>query len=73
MSKFVHLHVHSEYSMADGMVRIKPLMQHSHEMGLPAVAVTDLNNLFAAIKTYQTALANGVKPILGAEILLSQG
>ncbi|MCH9689924.1 MAG: DNA polymerase III subunit alpha [Gammaproteobacteria bacterium] len=67
-SRFVHLRVHTEYSLVDGMVRIKPLMQAVSERGMDAVAVTDFCNLFAALKTFQAALNAGVKPILGADL-----
>ncbi len=70
MTKFIHLHVHSEYSIVNGIVRIKPLMQHCRQMRSPAVAVTDLCNFFSGIKSYTTAIANGIKPILGAELPL---
>ncbi len=65
---FVHLHVHTEYSLDDGLVRIEPLMQRVSELGMPAVALTDRNNLFAAVKFYRAAWAHGIKPILGADI-----
>ncbi len=65
---FVHLRVHSEYSMIDGLVRIKPLMQILPERGMNAVAVTDYCNLFAAVKSFKSALAQGIKPIIGADI-----
>ena len=67
---FVHLHVHSEYSMVDGIVRIKPLIKACVEQQLPAVAVTDCCNLFAAVKFYCAAYAAGVKPLLGADLTL---
>lgn len=68
MSQFVHLNVHSEYSMVDGIVRIKPLMEALKSEQIPAVAITDLNNLFAAVKLYKAALSKGIKPIFGAEM-----
>lgn len=64
---FVHLHVHSEYSLADGIVRVGDLVRASVEQGAPAVAVTDLANLFAAVKFYQAATRAGVKPLIGAD------
>ena len=54
---FVHLHVHSEYSLVDGLVRIKPLVKAAADAGMPAVALTDQCNLFALVKFYQAALA----------------
>ncbi len=67
-SRFVHLRVHTEFSLVDGIVRIKPLMQAVVERGMNAVAVTDFCNLFAVVKTFQAALSAGVKPILGADL-----
>ena len=62
---FVHLHLHSEYSLVDSIVRIKPLVQQLVANGMQACAITDFCNLFAVIKFYKTALANGIKPIIG--------
>ena len=67
---FVHLHLHTEYSMVDGTVRIKPLVEKAREMGMPAIAVTDQHNLFALVKFYRAAEAAGIKPIVGADVLL---
>ncbi len=67
---FVHLRLHSEYSLSDGIVRIKPLIQQIAEMGMPAVAMTDLSNLFALVKFYRAASSAGIKPIVGSDILL---
>ena len=64
---FVHLHVHSEYSLADGILRVKDLVAATAAQGAPAVAVTDLANLFAAVKFYRAATAAGIKPVLGAD------
>ena len=65
---FVHLHVHSEFSLVDSTVRIPQLMQRCAEDGMPAVALTDQNNLFAMVKFYTKAIAAGVKPIIGADL-----
>ncbi|MCK9368078.1 MAG: DNA polymerase III subunit alpha [Metallibacterium scheffleri] len=81
---FVHLHVHSEYALTDSIIRIpdKPeygdpataprpnLISHARRLGLPALALTDDSNLFALIKFYKAALANGIKPIAGCDIWL---
>ncbi len=67
---FVHLHLHTEYSLADSVVRIKPLMGAIAGSGMPAVAMTDQNNMFALVKFYRAALAEGVKPIIGVDALL---
>ena len=67
---FVHLHLHSEFSLADGILKVKKLVQQVAAEGMPAVALTDINNMFALVKFYETCLSNGVKPVLGAELLL---
>ncbi|MBK5930152.1 DNA polymerase III subunit alpha [Halochromatium salexigens] len=66
--RFVHLHLHSEYSLIDGLVRIKPLAKTVVAAGMPAVAVTDHTNLFCLVRFYKAALAAGVKPIIGSEL-----
>ncbi|NNC76878.1 MAG: PHP domain-containing protein, partial [Woeseiaceae bacterium] len=68
---FVHLHVHSEFSLVDSTVRIPDLMSRCAEFGMPAVALTDQNNLFGMVKFYKKALATGVKPIIGADVLVA--
>ena len=67
---FVHLRLHSEYSLVDGLIRIKPLAAKVAELGMPAVALTDFNNFFGLIKFYKACQANGIKPILGADMLV---
>jgi len=67
---FVHLHLHTEFSMVDGTVRIKQLVERARELGMPAIAVTDQHNLFALVKFYRAAEAAGIKPIIGADVLL---
>jgi len=64
---FVHLHVHSEYSLVDGTLRIKKLLPAVRDRGMPAVALTDHGNLFALVKFYKAAMNAGVKPIIGAD------
>ncbi|CDZ78904.1 DNA polymerase III subunit alpha [Legionella massiliensis] len=66
--RFTHLRVHTEFSMVDGLVRIKPLMKSLAEKGMNAVAVTDFCNLFAAVKVFKTAIDLGIKPIIGADL-----
>ena len=68
--QFVHLHLHSEYSLSDGIIRIEDLVQLSSEYNFPAVALTDLSNLFGLIKFYRLAREKGVKPIVGCELQL---
>jgi DNA polymerase-3 subunit alpha len=65
---FVHLRLHSEYSLSDGMVRIKPLAAACAEMQMPAVAMTDINNVFGLIKFYNAANSRGIKPLVAADV-----
>jgi len=67
---FVHLHLHTEYSIVDGTVRIPALMDQCVQHGMPAVALTDQGNLFGLIKFYRLALASGIKPIIGVDLKL---
>ncbi|KKM88238.1 hypothetical protein LCGC14_1260740, partial [marine sediment metagenome] len=67
---FVHLHLHTDYSLVDGLVRIKPLVKKVAEAEMPAIAITDHHNLFAAVKLFNAAMQAGVKPILGADLRL---
>ncbi|GAB4509657.1 MAG: DNA polymerase III subunit alpha [Sulfuricaulis sp.] len=67
---FVHLRVHTEFSLADGIVRTDDLVKAAARHGMPAVAITDLANLFGVVKFYQAACAAGVKPIVGADAWL---
>ena len=68
---FVHLHLHTEYSLLDGAVRIKDLMARAKDFGMPAVAMTDHGNMFGAIDFYQAAKKNDIKPIIGCEIYVT--
>ena len=70
---FVHLHVHSEYSMLDGAARIGPMIQEAKRLEMPAIAVTDHGNTFAAFEFYKTAKAEGIKPIIGIEAYVTPG
>jgi DNA polymerase-3 subunit alpha len=70
---FVHLHLHTDYSLLDGACRIPDLVNEAARRGMPAVAVTDHGNLFAAAKFYQEATTRGVKPILGCEMYVARG
>ncbi len=65
---FVHLHVHTEYSMVDSTVRIPELLTRCKEQQMPAVALTDQNNLFGLVKFYRKAIATGVKPVIGLDL-----
>jgi DNA polymerase III subunit alpha len=68
---FVHLHVHTEFSLLDGMIRTSDLAARAAALGMPAVAMTDHGNLFGAVEFYQNCRKAGVKPILGCEIYLA--
>ncbi|MCC7387930.1 MAG: DNA polymerase III subunit alpha [Phycisphaerales bacterium] len=70
---FIHLHLHSEYSLLDGGNRIDRLVQRVKELGMPAVALTDHGNLFGAVAFYETCHKHGVKPILGVEAYVAPG
>jgi DNA polymerase-3 subunit alpha len=70
---FVHLHLHTEYSLLDGAVRTKDLMKRAVEYGMPAVAMTDHGNLFGAVEFFQNAEKAGIKPIIGCEIYVAPG
>jgi DNA polymerase-3 subunit alpha len=65
---FVHLRVHSEYSLVNGVVRIKPLVKAVAAGGMGAVAITDQSNLFAMVKFYKAAMGAGIKPIIGCDV-----
>ena len=67
---FVHLHVHSDYSLLDGCCRIDRLMDRATELGMTAVALTDHGNLYGAIEFYNQAKAKGIKPLIGCELYL---
>ena len=67
---FIHLRVHTEFSLVDGLVRVKPLMTTLAADKMPAVALTDQSNLFAMVKFTRAALASGIKPIIGVDALV---
>ena len=68
--KFIHLRLHSEFSLVDGIVKIKPLVKRLSDLGMPAAALTDHVNLFALVKFYKAAMSQGIKPIAGADVLI---
>src|SRR5260221_4503107 len=68
---FVHLHLHTQYSLLDGANKIKNLMPQVQSYGMSAVAMTDHGNMFGAIEFYRTAAQHGVKPIIGCEMYLA--
>ena len=67
-SRFIHLRLHSEYSLLEGAVRLKKLPNHCIDVGMPAVALTDTNNMFAALEFSVAAAGAGVQPIIGCQI-----
>ena len=67
---FVHLHLHTDYSLADGCIKVKPLIERVREARMPAVAITDLSNVFALVKFYRAAVNAGIKPIIGSEVFI---
>ncbi|MGZ8189672.1 MAG: DNA polymerase III subunit alpha [Methylococcaceae bacterium] len=67
---FIHLRLHTEFSLIDGIVKIKPLVKRLAELNMPAVAVTENANLFSLVKFYKAALGQGIKPVAGADVLI---
>jgi DNA polymerase-3 subunit alpha len=72
-SDFVPLHLHTEYSLLDGAIRIKELIEQANAFRMPAVAVTDHGNLFGAVEFYRLATKAGIKPIIGCEVYIAPG
>jgi DNA polymerase III subunit alpha len=70
---FVHLHLHTEYSLLDGLIRTPELVKKAVELGMPAVAITDHGNMFGAIEFYEAATKAGIKPIIGCEVYMAPG
>ena len=70
---FVHLHLHTEFSLLDGACRIGELLDQVQQLGMPAVAVTEHGNLFSAITFHDQARTRGIKPILGCEVYVANG
>ncbi|MCF6288311.1 MAG: DNA polymerase III subunit alpha [Proteobacteria bacterium] len=69
-ASFVHINIHSEFSIVDSTLRINQVMDRLKEQGVPAVGITDFNNMYAAVKFFRAATSAGIKPLLGAEILV---
>ncbi len=72
-NQFVHLHLHSEFSLQDSTIRLKPLIAETQKRGMAAVALTDLSNMFALVKLYKIATASGIKPVFGADVWIYHG
>ena len=73
MEPFVHLHVHTEYSMLDGLSRIPTLVQHAKELGMDSLAITDHGGLYGAVEFYSECINAGIKPIIGCEVYVAAG
>ena len=73
MSNFVHLHLHTQYSVLDGAIKIKELVQRAKSEGHRAVAITDHGTMHGAIEFYSAAKAEGLKPLIGCEVYISSG
>ena len=73
MTEFVHLHLHTEFSLLDGACRIGELLDHARDSGAPALAVTEHGNMFSSVIFHDEARARGVKPILGCEVYVAPG
>ena len=71
--RFVHLHLHTDYSLLDGAIQIKPLSKRVAELGMQACAMTDHGNMFGAISFYNAMKSQGVKPIIGCEVYIARG
>jgi DNA polymerase III subunit alpha len=71
--RFVHLHLHTDYSLLDGAIQIKPLAKRTQELGMSACAMTDHGNMFGAISFYNAMKGQGVKPIIGCETYITRG
>ncbi len=73
MRPFVHLHVHTQYSLFDGLCRIPDMVKKAKELNMPAVAITDHGNMYGVMYLYKEAKAQGIQPILGCEVYMTRG
>ena len=73
MPDFVHLHVHTEYSLLDGATRIDEVFKACRKKGMHALAITDHGNMYGAIQMYETAKEMGIKPLIGCEFYVYDG
>src|SRR2546425_3086781 len=73
MTEFVHLHLHTEFSLLDGACRIDELLDHAAKLKMPAIAITEHGNLFSSVMFHDQARKKGVKPILGCEVYVAPG
>ena len=72
-ANFVHLHLHSQYSLLDGAIKLDELISRAKEFKMPAIAVTDHGNMFGAVEFYSKAMSAGIKPIIGCEVYVAPG
>lgn len=73
INQFVHLHVHTKYSLLDGASKIDELISYAKELKMPSIAITDHGVMYGAIEFYQEALKQGIKPIIGCEVYITSG
>jgi len=71
INPFVHLHLHSQYSLLDGAIRIEDLVAKARQYSMPAVAITDHGNMFGAVEFYLKCKKAGIKPIIGCELYIA--
>ncbi|MBC7074409.1 PHP domain-containing protein, partial [Candidatus Parcubacteria bacterium] len=71
MARFVHLHVHSHYSLLDGLPKIDDILDYVKKLGMEAVALTDHGNIYGAVEFFEKAKEKGIKPIIGCEVYLA--
>src|SRR6266540_1927814 len=72
MAEFVHLHNHTEFSLLDGLSKIKEMVRRAKELNMKAIAITDHGNMYGTINFYKACIEEGIKPIIGAEIYISK-
>src|SRR3990172_8149118 len=70
--KFVHLHLHTDYSLLDGACEVETVMDRMVDLNMPAAAITDHGNLFGAVSFYEAAKKRGIKPIIGCEVYVAR-
>ena len=73
MDNFVHLHVHSEYSLLDGAARINDIVERAKELGQTAIAITDHGAMYGVVAFWRAATQAGIKPVIGCEVYVANG